>query len=262
MTRRPVLIAVAAAVVVLIGVAVFAYNAVLGDTKAASGPVTAIPLDLAPATEAPAAAVAAPATEAPAAAVAAPATEAPATQAPTASLQRFQIRAGDSKASFTLDEVLNGSPKTVVGTTDQIAGELGVDPSDLSSAKIGPITINARTLATDSSQRDRAIKNLILSTDTFELITFTPTAISGLSGSGAPGQPYSFQISGNLTIRDITKPVTFTATVQAESASRLSGKASASINRDDFGLSIPSVPFVANVSQQVALEIAFVAESA
>jgi polyisoprenoid-binding protein YceI len=253
--RNLTIVAVLAAVVIIAGGA-WLYNAVQGDTQAASGPITAVPLELSAPT-APAAAPAA--TEA---APAAPATEAPvATQAavPAGELTRFQITQAESKASFTLDELLNGQPKTVIGTTDQVAGELAIAPSDLSSAKIGVITVNARTLATDSDRRDRAIKNFILSTDSFELITFTPTGITGLSGSGAPGTPYAFQIAGNLTIRDKTMPVVFEATVTAESASRLSGTATTTINRGDFGLTIPSVPMVANVSEQVKIEIAFVA---
>jgi polyisoprenoid-binding protein YceI len=268
MNRRNLTIAAALVVVIIAVAGVWLYNAVLGDTEAASGPITAVPLELSAPTSAPAATAApaaAPTAEAPAAesATEAPAADTPAAEAPaTGELARFQIVQAESQASFTLDEVLNGSPKTVVGTTDQVAGEIAVSPADLSAAKIGPITINARTIATDDSRRDRAIRNFVLSTDSFELITFTPTSITGLSGSGAPGTPYSFQIAGDLTIRDKTMPVVFDATVQAESASRLNGSASTTINRGDFGLNIPNVPMVANVSEQVQLSITFVAESA
>ncbi|MBX0329975.1 YceI family protein [Oscillochloris sp. ZM17-4] len=257
MNRRNLIIAAAVIVLLAAGVGAWLYNAVLGDTEAASGPITAVPLAVIAPTEAP---VAAAPTEAPAAA--AP-TEAPAAAAPaTTELTKFQIVQAESQASFTLDELLRGQPKTVVGTTDQVAGEIAVNPADLSSAQIGPITVNARTLATDSGMRDRAIKNFILSTDSYELITFAPTGITGLSGSGAPGTPYSFQIAGELTIRDTTVPVVFEATVTAESASRLSGTATTTVNRGDFGLEIPNVPSVANVSEQVQIEISFVAEAA
>jgi polyisoprenoid-binding protein YceI len=251
MNRRNLTITTVLVAVVIIAAGAWLYNAVQGDTQAASGPITAVPLELSAPTAAPAATKVAPA-----------ATEAPATTQAAAlagELTRFQITQAESKASFTLDEQLNGQPKTVIGTTDQVAGELAISPSDLSSAKIGVITVNARTLATDSDRRDRAIKNFILSTDSFELITFTPTSITGLSGSGAPGTPYAFKIAGTLTIRDKTMPVVFEATVTAESATRLSGTATTTVNRSDFGLTIPSVPMVANVSEQVKIEIAFVA---
>ncbi len=231
----------AGAVVLVIILGVWLYTSVQGDTQPASGPITAIPL----ATSAP--------TTPPDANPTAP-------TAPTANdLLRFQIVQSESTATFTIDEVLNGSPFTVVGTTDQVAGEIAVNPADLSSAQIGTITVNARTLATDSERRDRAIKNAILNTDTYEFISFAPTSITGLSGSGTPGTPYTFQINGDLTIRDTTLPVVFTATITADSTSRLSGTATATINHADFGIAIPSVPMVASVSEQVLIAINLVA---
>ena len=67
-----------------------------------------------------------------------------------ASLFTFEIVPAESEARFVIDEVLRGAPKTVVGTTDQVAGQLALDPVDLSSAQVGTIQVNARTLATDN----------------------------------------------------------------------------------------------------------------
>jgi hypothetical protein len=53
--------------------------------------------------------------------------------------------------------------------------------------------------------------------------------------------------------------VTFDASVTPRSASELEGTASTSIRFADWGISIPSVPFVAGVSDQVKLELDFVA---
>jgi polyisoprenoid-binding protein YceI len=69
------------------------------------------------------------------------------------------------------------------------------------------------------------------------------------------GQSYTFEVAGNLTIRDVTQPVTFQITLQAESDNRLNGTASATIKRSDFNLVVPSVPFVANVADEIALEL-------
>ncbi|NTW01593.1 MAG: YceI family protein [Oscillochloris sp.] len=258
MNRRNITIIATIAVVFAIGSGFWLYNAVLGDTKPASGAITAMPLELgASMATAEPAATESTATE--------PATAAPAATEPTASertssdMIRFQIAQAESKASFTLNEVLNGNPVTVVGSTDQVAGEIAVVPTDLSTVKLGVITVNARTLVTDSERRDRAIKNFILNTDSYEMISFSPTAIMGLSGTGETGKPYSFQIAGDLTIRNKTMPVIFDITTTAESATRLSGTASATVNRADFDLNIPDVPMVANVSEQVQIAINFIA---
>jgi polyisoprenoid-binding protein YceI len=56
----------------------------------------------------------------------------------------------------------------------------------------------------------------------------------------------------------VTQPVTFEITLQAETDSRVSGTASAIIKRSDFNISIPSVPFVADVGEEITLELNFV----
>jgi len=50
--------------------------------------------------------------------------------------------------------------------------------------------------------------------------------------------------------------------VQGESTTRLTGTATTVVNRGDYNLTIPSVPNVANVGEDVTLEIDFVAEAA
>ncbi len=173
----------------------------------------------------------------------------------------FNIVTDQSKVSFTVNEVLNGSPNTVVGTTDQVAGQIGVDFAHPQDSLLGEIIINARTLRTDSDLRDRMIRGTILqsSQDQYELIHFKPTALTMRPASVTFGQPFTFQIVGDLTIRDITKSVTFDTTVTADSQTKLEGTAAATIQRDDFELTIPNVPEVASADEAVKLEIEFVA---
>lgn len=167
---------------------------------------------------------------------------------------------GESQASFTLQEDLRGNRTTVVGTTPEVAAQLVVDPDDPASAQLGTIVINARTLQTDSDFRDRAIRGQILesATDAFEFITFTPTAIEGLPEE--PVDSFSFSVFGDLTIRTITQPVVFEVVIEEASSSAVVGTATARVLRSDFELTIPSVPSVANVTDEVELELFFVAE--
>lgn len=196
---------------------------------------------------------------------AAPQEAAPPTKAypaPDASAPRvFTISQADSQVSFELDEDLRGVRTTVIGVTNQVAGELGINLNDLSTAQIGVLQINARTLATDNNFRNRAIQNEILDTQTYELITFTPTAVTGLPSSAAIGQEVSFTITGDLTIRDITQPVTFNVTATAVSDTQLMGMATAVVSRAAYNLTIPEVPNVANVEDEVQLTINFVANA-
>jgi polyisoprenoid-binding protein YceI len=233
------------------GLGWWGYDAVLGETEAATSPITAVPLVVSQATSV---AEATDTTEA--------ATEVTTNTTAASDVQIFEIAQSNSVASFNIYEELAGTPTDVIGTTDQVAGQIAINLADLSQTEVGVIQVNARTLATDNDRRNNAIKNFILSTDQYEFITFTPTEITGLSGSAEPGQAVTFQVAGNLTIKDVTQPVVFELTVQGDSANQLTGTATAVIQRSDYGLSIPSVPNVANVGEEVTIEINFVAQAA
>lgn len=173
----------------------------------------------------------------------------------------FQIDPAQSQVRFELDEDLRGSRITVVGTTNQVAGQLAVDLANPAATQVGIIQINARTLATDNNFRNRAIQNEILDTGAYEFITFTPTAVTGLPESVNIGDTVTFTIAGDLTIRDVTNAVTFTVEATAVSPTQLTGTATAAVSRGDYGLQIPSVPNVANVEEEVELIIDFVANA-
>jgi polyisoprenoid-binding protein YceI len=180
----------------------------------------------------------------------------------SASSVKLQIDQAQSEAHFIIDEVLDNAPKTVIGSTDQVAGEIAIDPHDPAKTQVGIIQVDARTLTTDNDFRNRAIKNQILQTDEYEYITFRPTEIVGLPQNGAVGESYTFKIVGDLSIRDVTKQATFDVTVTAPTESRVEGTATTTIAYADYGITIPQVRQVANVSDEVKLELDFVAVAA
>jgi len=201
----------------------------------------------------------------------APATEAPqaeqqaATAAPDDSAGApegevvFQIQPAETEARFVIGEILGGEPNTVIGVNNQVQGQITLDWSGPAASRIGTLEIAADGFVTDSSLRNRAINQFILNSSAFPLITFAPTSISGLPNAAAVGQTVQLEISGDLTIREITQPVIFTADVLLAAEDRLEGTATATIQRADFELTIPQVPRVAGVDEAVVLELDFVA---
>ncbi len=171
----------------------------------------------------------------------------------------FKMVPAESEVRFVIDEVLRGEPKTVVGVTDQVAGEIAVDFNSPSNSQIGTILVNARSLTTDSSFRNRALKNRILDTNSYEFVQFTPTGIAGLPEQVTLGESYTVQIVGELTVRDVTNQVTFDATITPVSETELQGTASTTILYADYGLTIPDARAVSSVEDEVRLEIDFVA---
>ena len=157
---------------------------------------------------------------------------------------------------------LRGSPKRVVGLTDQVAGDLIIDFASPQDSQLGTLRINVRTLQTDDGRRDRAIRSRILQSadDAYEFVEFEPTSLVGLPAEVAVGDELQFTIVGTLTIREISTEVTFDVVVALESDGRVSGSAAATIQRETFELTVPNVPFVASVGEDVLLAIDFAAE--
>ena len=179
--------------------------------------------------------------------------------ATAARLTVYAISEDESQARFELDEELRGRPTTVVGATNQMAGEIALNPADLSATQVGEIRIDASTLQTANSFRNRAIRNFILQTGQHQFITFVPTDIGDLPAEIVPGQPVDFTVSGDLTIRSITQSVSFSVTATADPGRSIRGTATTTIDRTSFDLRIPDVPNVANVEEQVELTIDFTA---
>lgn len=246
---------------ILLLIAVLALSAcgVLSEPEAPSAPIEAVPVEAEYSPEAeteeayPDAEIVAP--------IEAGAEEAYPADEAKGDVKIYTISPDGSAVRFELDEDLRGSRITVVGQTDQVAGELAINLNSLGDTQVGVMQINARGLETDNNFRNRAIQNEILNTGNFEFITFEPTAVTNLPDSAAVGDTVEFTIEGDLTITDKTQPATFTVTATVVSEDQITGTATTVINRTDFGLNIPSVPNVANVEEEVDLIIDFTANA-
>jgi len=185
------------------------------------------------------------------------------TLVPTDGATLFTIDGSASKATFTIDEVLFGNPNTVVGETNKVAGQILVNAQDLSKSQLGEIKINVSTLVTDNDLRNRTLQGRILETDTpaNQYATFVAKSITGLPESITVGQQVSFKLTGDLTIHQVTKTVTFDAKVTVVSEKQITGTASTSVKYSDFGISIPDVPSVTSVGDTVKLALGFTANA-
>lgn len=116
----------------------------------------------------------------------------------------------------------------------------------------------------DNEVRDRTIRTLILDSnqDAYEFSTFEPTEVTGLPQTISREDTLRFQVTGDLTIRDVTSPVTFDMSLEVNSEAEVEGSASTTILWEDSDITIPYVggdSIVASVEDQVDLEIDFVA---
>ena len=175
----------------------------------------------------------------------------------------YRIVPEESEVRFRIDEVLRGADYTAVGITNEVAGDIAIDLTNPANSELGLVRINVRTLETDAGNRNQALRSFILKSaqDEYEFAEFQPTELVGLPETVSVGEPFSFQIVGDLTVTGVTNPVTFDAMVTLDADNRLSGQAVTTVLYPDFNLTIPSAPFVASVDEDVQLEIDFVAEA-
>ncbi len=197
-----------------------------------------------------------------AAATAAPQEEAEAESAEMPGMGKtFVIVAEESEARFIIDEELLGQPKTVIGTTNALSGELTVDTENPAASVIGTIQIEAGTFVTDNDRRNGAIRRFILQSSQYQFITFNATELMGLPETIAVGDDVEFEVTGDLIVRDMSHPVLFIVTLQVVSEGELRGTAATIVVRDAFELTIPQVPSVANVGEEFIIEFDFVARA-
>ena len=238
----------------------------------AAASATPTPAQAAPTAGQPATATAAPAAagqSATAVATPAPAAEPTATTAPTPSPAPTPTASEPAGFVFTLDdgsvarykveEVLARTGfKVATGVTDAVAGAIAVGPDGAVVSEESRIAVQAGALRTDSDRRDGYVRNRTLLTDTYPEVVFVPTAIDGLPGpldelSGS----HEFTITGDLTIRDATRAVTWDAVGDFTAGGNPSGTASVEFTFDDFGMDKPSVAIVLSVEDIIRLELDF-----
>ena len=85
---------------------------------------------------------------------------------------------------------------------------------------------------------------------------FGPTADSGRPAPLPASGQGTFELSGDLTIRDVTRPVTWQITITRE-GDKLSGTAATSFTFKDFNLTQPRVPVLLSVQDTIKLEFDF-----
>lgn len=183
------------------------------------------------------------------------ATEPTQNESPPEGTTAFQVDSGQSEVRFVIGEILAGQPNTVTGVNRQVTGSAQVSLSQPGDSRLGQFQIEAAGFRTDSSLRDRAINQFILQSESFPTIVFTPTAVTGLPESASTGDNLTVQITGDLTIRHVTRQVSFAVELSVISDSHLQATGSATIARADYDLQIPQVPRVAGVDEELTLEI-------
>jgi polyisoprenoid-binding protein YceI len=241
---------------------------VLAGALAACGSSTSQPgaaPTAAPAASAPTAQAAAPtaaAADAPTAAADQP-TAAAASSGAASGTRTFTIVPEQTEASYQVQEkFLNRDlPNMAVGKTNAVTGELQVSLDGKPSGKITKIAVDLRTLTSDQSRRDSRIRSQWLESDKYPFAEFTSTDVQGIPESYSEGQEVNLKLTGDMKIREVTKPVTFDVKGKLE-GDTITGTATSKILMKDFGFDPPTVAGMLTVDDGVTLTINFTAKEA
>jgi polyisoprenoid-binding protein YceI len=150
------------------------------------------------------------------------------------------VIADGSTAGYTVGAVLNGSPTTVLGTTDHVSGSATVDDSVLTRATI---VVEVAAIATDNAARDQYVRDSALDVDDYPTALFTLTSPIALSGQLVEGRPVNVAASGELSLHGVNHAVEVPLTARMENG-RLILSGSVPVSFDDYGISPIDLGFV------------------
>ena len=119
------------------------------------------------------------------------------------------------------------------------------------------------TLTSSQKKRDdylRQVRDDGPSFDAHPLATFRVTAIDGSSGPNASGRELNLKLTGDLTVREMTKREVFDVKAQL-TGDTLTGVATTRFLLSDFGIGPIDFPPLLAVADPIGIEVQFTARA-
>lgn len=151
-----------------------------------------------------------------------------------ATTSTWTIDAAHSQVEFAVKHMMIS---TVKGRIPALEGTLALNEADVASSSVG-VEFDVASIDTGTPMRDDHLRSAdFFDVASFPKIAFRSTAVR----ASALEDGTEFQLLGELTIRDVTRPVTLDVTVGGRGRDpfgndRIAFMAEAKIDRRDFGL--------------------------
>jgi polyisoprenoid-binding protein YceI len=146
--------------------------------------------------------------------------------------QDWQIDRAHSAAQFSVRHLM---VSTVRGHFGKLTGVVRYDPAKPGEASV-EAEVDVSTIDTREAKRDAHLKSPdFFDVEKYPTMTFRSTKLE-------PAGPGKFKMTGNLTLRGVTRPVVFDLDGVSEpikdqrGGERMGATATAKINRSDFGM--------------------------
>ncbi|MEZ4767032.1 MAG: YceI family protein [Caldilineales bacterium] len=198
-------------------------------------------------------------------------TEELAAEEPAGGGQRtFAIDPGNTVVSYEVDEefgagaldrlgIAAGMNRTI-GRTSVVDGALTLDFAGAAPQLVdAAFTVDISTLSSDQRMRDGRIRDQWLESSRFPTASFTASSIESAPDTYSDGDEVTFQVAGDLTVREITNPVVFqvTATLTGDT---ISGVATTEFLMSSFGVDPPRMTNLFTVGDETTIRVEFVAQ--
>ncbi len=182
----------------------------------------------------------------------------PATAPAAAGAIKLTLSQGGSQARYLVREQLVGVgfPSDAIGSTQSVSGSIVIDKSGEILREQSKIVVDLRTLKSNESRRDNWIQRNTLETQRFPNAEFVPTKATGLPNPLPTAGEANFQLVGSLTVRGVTKKVTWQVMVQV-AGQEVTGLAKTQVKITDFGMTPPKVGPVLSIEDNLKLELDF-----
>ena len=150
--------------------------------------------------------------------------------APVLAAETYNVDAIHSEANFKVRHMMS----SVTGSFNDFKATVSLDRENPAASSVD-FTINTASIDTDNENRDKHLKSAdFFEVDKYPTIAFKSTKI-------APAGKDSYKVTGNLTIRDVTKvvtlPVTFLGFGKDPWGNERAGfEIETTLNRKDYGL--------------------------
>jgi len=172
---------------------------------------------------------------------------------------RYVTTGAGNKARYRVRERLVGKEldNDAIGETPEVTGTIALDKTGRVLATESSFAAVVTGLVSDQTRRDRYVRARILKTDSFPTTTFKATEVRGLSTALPKSGKVTFQLIGDLTVKGVTRPSTWTVTATVN-GDQLTGQAATRFTFKEFSLLQPRVPVVMSVADTIGLEYDFV----
>lgn len=157
---------------------------------------------------------------------------------------RWEVADG-TEVGYRVGEILFGVTTEGVGRTRDVSGHLVIDGTTITEATF---EVDMATITSDDTRRDGQFRGRIMSVTDYPTATFTLTEPIELERLPAIDEQVVVTATGDLTLRGVTRPVTFDLTAQ-RTADRIGILGEIPIVFADFEIPNPSITGITTEDQ-------------